>query len=268
VPGAARHARRELRGLRMREPGSLPGSCHAKRKSFEEDAAMKSTEIEQFGTALFRGEITQDKFVRATSHHWRRLALDLYRRWRKKLPPSVEFEDVEQEFLMQVLAHLPQWDASAGMPISKFVSWAATKRTQREIHKMRGARIHGNEGKNKGRPETTFTAYSAKRASHGSRDGRPEDVDPCDLVPLHATQDVRAALREVLSDALVDAVTVREAFVMLALKNCDGDPDDAAAKLFESFSARVECELRDVEHARRVVTETIHDAMGAYIHAA
>src|ERR1019366_303074 len=239
---------------------------------------MKSMELDELATALWRVArppssvaaitIAQDVFVRATSPYWRRVALDVYRRWRRKLPSTVEFEDIEQEFTMQVLEHVPHWDPGTGMPISKFVCWAATHRTQREIHKMRGARIHGNEGKNKGRPETTFSAYSAKRASHGARDGRPEDVDPCDLVPLYATQDVRAALREVLSDALVDAVTVREAFVMLALQNCDGDPDDAAVKLFESFSSRVECELRDVEHARRVVLGTVHDVMGQYISAA
>src|ERR1019366_136805 len=221
---------------------------------------MKSMELDELATALWRVArppssvaaitIAQDVFVRATSPYWRRVALDVYRRWRRKLPSTVEFEDIEQEFTMQVLEHVPHWDPGTGMPISKFVCWAATHRTQREIHKMRGARIHGNEGKNKGRPETTFSAYSAKRASHGARDGRPEDVDPCDLVPLYATQDVR------------------EALVMLALQNCDGDPDDAAVKLFESFSSRVECELRDVEHARRVVLGTVHDVMGPYISAA
>lgn len=229
---------------------------------------MRAVEVDEYGMALWGQKITENAFLKATQPHWNRIAVDIWRRWRKKLPAATEFEDVAQEFLMQVLHHVPQWSPDKGMAIGKFLAWAATKRTQREIHKMRGARIHGNEGKNLGRPETTFTAYSARRASRGAKDGRPEVVDPSDLVPIHATQDVRAALREILSDALVDAVTVREAFVMLALQNSDGDPDDAAAKLFAEFSSRVECELRDVEHARRVVCCTAQQVLGQYISAA
>ena len=229
---------------------------------------MKSAEIDECAMALWGKQITEDAFIRGTAGHWRYCAADIWRRWRRKLPAATEFEDIEQEFLIQVLRHVPEWRPDRGMAIGKFVAWAATKRTQREIHGIRGARIHGNEGKNPGRPETTFSSYAARRAARGARDGRPEDVDPSDLVPIHATQDIRAALREILSDALADAVTIREAFVMLALQNCDGDPDDAAVALFADFSARVECELRDVEHARRIVLGTASEVLGQYISAA
>lgn len=211
------------------------------------------TELDEAMLALRDGRSTGDKFLRATGPRWRKIARDLHHRWRKKLPAWVEVEDIEQELVLQVFEHIGEFDPARGMTIGGFVVWAATHRTQREIHKMRGARLHGNEGQNPGRPEKTFSNIRGQRGDDGER----MEFDPTSLFPAKAQQFEDASVEQVLSDAIQRAQTVRDVLILYALRESGGEPDEAACRIFESFSARVQCGVLDAGHARSLVRKAI-----------
>ena len=225
---------------------------------------METAKVDELGHALRAGRITADTFLRATRPYWATIAHKIYRRWRKKLPDWAGPEDVEQEFLLLVVENIRFWQPG-GMPLVPFIVWSSTQRTQRAIHRMRGARIHGNEGKNKSRPETTFSRIAAKRMN---RDPDARDFDPADMARIEPRQVDDMIVGEVFEMAIGRAKTTREALVLAALRENRGEPDCAAQDLYEEFATRVECGFVDVEHARRVVGSVVSDVVRRYVSAA
>lgn len=215
-------------------------------------------ELDEAMLAYRAGSISGNELLKLTGPKWRRVARDLHHRWRKKLPAWVEPEDVEQELVLQVFEHVNAWDPERGMPVGAFVVWAATHRTQREIHKMRGARLHGNEGQNPGRPERTFSNLQGRRGDDGER----MEFDPTSLTPERALQCEAASVEQVLSVAIENARSVRDVLILYALRESGGEPDEAACRIFESFSARVQCGVRDAGHARSLVRRVILGVAG------
>lgn len=203
--------------------------------------------------------VAEGEFLRHTAPRWRRIARDLHHRWRKKLPAWVEPEDVEQELVLQVLRAVPCWDAERGLAIGRYVTWAAVHRAQREINRMRGARLHGNEGKNPGRPEATFSSITQRRKR---RSADAPEFDPADLLPTEPAQFESADVREMFALAIEGAVTEREVIIFFALRECGGEPDAAALRIFADFPARVQCGARDEDHARALVRSAIIDLYG------
>jgi hypothetical protein len=209
------------------------------------------------------GATTEDAFLRVTAGFWRRRGEDLYRNWRRKLPPSVDAGDVTQELMTQALIAGRKADAGRG-DLAAYVVWSAVHRTQREIHRMRGARLHGNDAKNPGRPEVTFADYEGRRAKR-STDGETRNYTALDMAPTAAEQDRDAEIRQTLTFAIEASTSPREAMVLLALRESGGSSDTAAVRLFEDFAA--DFGIENVEQARRVVGRTVIDVFGG-AHAA
>ena len=225
----------------------------------------KSAGIDE-GLALrfWRGEATADAFVRATAPHWHRVTVGLWRAWRRKLPESVEFEDVEQTVVMLALAAVRRYDPARGS-IGAYVTWSAQRRAVRAIAEMRGASTHGNAGKNPGAPESSFSKITGRRRQ---RDPDASAFDPADLAPTPARQVDDLVVDEVFESAIAGALTTREALVLAALRQNRGAPDSAAADLYEEFATRVECEFLDIEHARREVSRVVERVVGQLVSAA
>jgi hypothetical protein len=204
------------------------------------------------------GAITEDAFLRATGSFWRHRGADLYRNWRRKLPPSVDVEDVTQELMTHAIRAGRKAEVGRG-DLAAYVVWSAVHRTQREIHRMRGARLHGNDAKNPGRPEVTFADYEArgKRSHNGIDDVQRRVVD---RTPVAGEQDREAEIRETLTFAIEAATTPREAMVLMVLRESGGSPDAAAVRIFEDFAA--DFGVKNVEQARRVVGRTVIDVFG------
>ena len=165
---------------------------------------------------------------------------------------------------MLVLQHVDHWDPEKGTRIGAYVTWSAVHRTQRAMNKWRGARIHGNEGKNPGRQEYTFTTIVSRcRTDEGD-----ERFDPCDLAPTEPDQERRALVAEAVEVQLAVATEVREAAVVRALLECDYSPEDAARAIWEDYRVRVECRLLDEEHTLRVVRAQVSEMINAFVDAA
>lgn len=197
--------------------------------------------------ALYAREIGDAEYVARTRALWRKTARTIFRRWRRKLPAWVEPQDVEQELLLQALAHVRNWQpARTCGTIGQFVMWSAYKRTQRVLHHWRGALLSGNEGKNPSRAEKAFaTAFGP-------------DVDPmARAAPARATQDEAREESEAFGAALARAATVREAMALLALRRAEGSAQQAARLLYADYAARVECELRSERQALEMVGEAM-----------
>lgn len=216
--------------------------------------SMQDDKLDEVSHALRNGLITGDRYVRQTAPRWRRMARDLHYRWRKKLPVWVEPEDVEQELVMQVLLAVRAFDPTRGLPIGKYIIWSAEHRAQRAIHRMRGARIHGNEGNNPSRPESTFTTVVQRRQR---KNADAPEMTPADKIQVSQTQAGEVLSIEIFEDAIRDATSVREVIILYALRESGGEPDEAALRIFESFEARVQCGMRDEGHARSLVRKVV-----------
>ena len=198
--------------------------------------------IHRAAEALRAGVMTEGEFLRATDAAWRRTAAYVYRHWRGKLPAHVEVDDVLQELRLQVLQHVRAYDPARGSSIGKFVRWGAIHRTQREINRWRGASLHGNEGANPGRPETTFTqAFSP-------------DVDPLATFGTEAIdREEQVEDYEGYKERVAECETAAGAVARLALWHAGGSVPDAVRLIMGDIGARLECGVSTARGARRLV---------------
>ena len=215
---------------------------------------MDKVALESAMRALWAAEITQQEFLKRTRVYWRAVARGIFSTWRKKLPAWVEPADVEQELMMVVLRTIPLWDPERSSNVRVYVTWCAVHRTQRELHRWRGALLRGNEARNPSRFEAPLSRLPGVRRE--SDEAAQERAIERSLPAQPPEQEQRAEAAERFSSLLRRCQTPREALVLLALRQVDGETARAAALLFESFAARVECELEDEEHAREVVEKS------------
>lgn len=95
------------------------------------------------------------KFWLTTLEDWTRLAADLLRRW--KLPEHRgEVEDMRQELAIGALKALRRYAPHHGVDLPAFVVWNALAAAKKKLHKLRGAVLSGNSGKNPNRIEVVF----------------------------------------------------------------------------------------------------------------
>lgn len=208
--------------------------------------------FERAAAAYFARRIGREQFVRETMPRWRAVARRLWEGWRRKLPAWVEREDVEQELVMLALRYARNYDPARGGTPGQFVVWVAQRRAARLLEHWRGASTHGKATENPSRAEVAFS-----RAFPAQGDGEGQRRSPEEMLRALATQDYAVEQGEEFAEALDGAQSVREALVLLALRRAEGSPRRAAAVLYADFAARVECELEDEEHARRVVGESV-----------
>jgi hypothetical protein len=213
--------------------------------------------FEAAARARVSGQIGDDEFLRRTARTWRVCTARLWTRWRRKLPPSIGPEDVQQALMVLAVEYAGKCDPARleGGSYGGYIVWCATRRAQRQIHKWRGARLSGHEGQNPGRPERCFASLHKRGGEdRGYRDDFESRVAAETPDPVEHVDSGRALLGR--------ARSVREAVVLLALQRAGGDVEAAGAELWGAHAARVESGARSRRHAVRICRSAL-ERLGA-----
>ena len=95
---------------------------------------------------LAKNETTFDTFASRTRYDWERLAGSLLSRW----SAPIEVDDLRQAMLEAAWQLLPKWDPTKGS-LRRFIVFNAVQHAKREIHRARGASLHGSADFSKSR---------------------------------------------------------------------------------------------------------------------
>jgi hypothetical protein len=215
--------------------------------------------LNEIALSFREGRVTEREFFHVVERKLAYVARDLWFGWRKKLPSWVELVDVEQELRIQVLKFLPKWQPGRSEKIWDYVIWSSVHRTQRQIHKWRGAPIHGNEGSHPSRAEISFTALYRNDAAYAQGDEARAEAflqragDPYDADQVEDLLDRTRKFQEILQGTR----SVQEAYVLRALQASQWSVRRAIIALWEDLGARAECELIAEQDARRVVRRVL-----------
>lgn len=192
-------------------------------------------EFEQVARDLHDGRICDNEFLRRTDARWRAMGRLLFRRWRRKLPTWVEPEDLVHEVQMLAVKHARECDLRRGN-VGPYTVWMTYRRAQRELHRMRGAKLSGNESKNPSRFEIPFC-----KMRQGA-DGEPWDAarlrDEFGASPIDRIESF-----ERYQIALSRCSTMREVIFLRALEHTGGSIAGAADLILGDWDARVTCRL-------------------------
>ena len=97
------------------------------------------------------------RFWTTTIEDWTLLAADLLRRW--KLPEHRGgVDDLRQELAIGSLKAFRRFSSGHGPELHEFVIWNALAFAKKKLHKIRGAKLSGNSGKNPSRIERPLSA--------------------------------------------------------------------------------------------------------------
>jgi hypothetical protein len=210
---------------------------------FDDRWKTERAEFERLARAHRAGKLSGNDFLKATDPRWRAMAARLYARWRRKLPSWVEQSDVLAELQMLALEHVKLCNPKRG-DFGPYVVWCVYRRGQRAIHKWRGAKLSGNEGRNPSRAERSFSTFAVEAWQENLRAPERDAVRA-----MHAEE--RFAL------VLSNCRSTREALVLLALRECDGSVRHAAEAIWKDYAARVQLEVRTEKAAERVVRRVL-----------
>ncbi len=197
------------------------------------------------------GTMSAGEFLRVTDGRWRAMAVRLHQRWRRKLPDWVEPDDVLQEIRQIALEHLGKWQPARGA-VGPFVVWCTQRRAQRQMHRWRGAKLSGNEGRNPSRFEVPASRLAGRWQEDGDAERVFEQLAACGPVAeelLLVDDRARAVLRR--------ARDWREVVVLQALMACEGSIEDAVGLIQGNLGARLHCGARDPEAIRDAVTRVL-----------
>lgn len=190
---------------------------------------------------LRSGELDFSGFARATRLEWYRLAAYLMRRW--QAPAAVDLDDLVQELLTAAWTFAPKWKANRGIDIQRYVTWNATDKAKKWLHRQREA--HKREDKARSRHPLCMSGLV------GDDPGRK--LEPS--VPPEA--EVEADKRHVLACALARLDSELDRALLLSLVDARGDVDKAARWLVSSprcrWLYRIENEATARVAIRRVV---------------
>jgi DNA-directed RNA polymerase specialized sigma24 family protein len=194
-------------------------------------------------TAVYQNRLSFDRFAANTITTWRGIAAYLMRRWTP--PVAVLIEDVVQELLIGAWHRIPTWDPQRG-PIHRYVVWNACTVAKRWLHRQRGANLHrGDTAKSRFHFAISTLNYeedTATRVAEGVAEATQEE----DVSRSIAYQELQAA-----------CLTKREQYVLAALRDADGNVDDAAEILYEDCDLRLVCRLGSIEQSRRLIKRSI-----------
>ena len=97
-----------------------------------------------------------------TQEDWTSLAADSLRRW--KVPEHRgAVEDMRQELAIGALKALRRYCPGRGPTMPEYLVWNAMAYAKKRLHKMRGAKLSGNSGKNPSRIDTLFSSMGEER---------------------------------------------------------------------------------------------------------
>ena len=193
-------------------------------------------------SAVRAGEMSFGEFAERTGPEWGKIAGYIATRWR--LPNWASTEDVRQELLIAAWGAVEKFDPERGADLGRYVVWNAVDKAKKRAHKWRGANLHGNPDAAAGRVEVTLD--DDKRAPQANR--RSERLLGGDM-----GSENRMAEAMVVGECKTEA----ERIAVTAVLACDGHVQEAAEMLYAVPAARLEFEMGDRVHARRVVREVV-----------
>jgi DNA-directed RNA polymerase specialized sigma24 family protein len=167
---------------------------------------------------VLTGRVSFNEFARGARPQFTALATYLARRWS---PPSwLTIDDLEQELLLGVWRSVWDWDPTRGVPIKRFVIFNAVAHAKRELHRARGACLHGSPDKALSRMETPMDL---------------DDPEVSRIMCIEPEQEARLVLAEERQEALGHALMVcrsdAERRILEAIVNA-GTLEGGAATLY------------------------------------
>jgi hypothetical protein len=194
-----------------------------------------------------RRETSFDAFWRTTRREWSMMAVALYRRWERQLPPAISVQDVEQELLLGAWVAVRRWKpGKASLPA--FVIWTAQNRTKKWLHKQRGTNQHTRKG------PSTF-AYCVSMLA---KDGQP---DMPDVIERALSGEVSREEAEDYADVLsgLHRATTSEAgaHAIRCFVAAAGDFDKASSAFVADEDARLLFRVRSKRQARRLIEDEL-----------
>lgn len=203
--------------------------------------------LDQALERLRDGRSTFDEFVSVTREQWSSMARYIMRKWR--LPEWAHLEDIEQELLFAVWSCLWNYEPSRGVPLKRYVVFNALDRAKKQMHKVRGA-SYGGRGVdfNPSRIELPFTTYSVLFDQEWI--DKILCVDPDQIDRLEKQDSVKRVQRTCRSS--------REWYAVRALGET-GSIEMSARLIYSDPDSRLDCRLRNENHALRVVEKAAMD---------
>jgi hypothetical protein len=201
---------------------------------------------------------------------WRGIAATLYQRWTP--PTGYSIDDVEQDLSMEVWNLLVQgrYDAARGRTLADYIVFNACVRAKYQLHKHRGANLHGNSDISPTRAPRSFTSMGLSNvtAEPVKEDWKAESGVLASRMRTAATQEIevdrRATLMRLLDcvsvGSLDDTFAMRGRFALVALFRNGGNEENASRDLYGAPVVRQLCRIGSEGEALRVV----HHAVEAY----
>lgn len=197
------------------------------------------------------GKINATQFIERTREDWRRVALQIMRRW--EVPIWFGVEDLEQELALSAWRAIASYEVSrGGMTIGAFVMWSAFAAGKRAIHKARlGKRPHRGESIARSQHE-----HLAADLFSSWDEPPPDAIDA--ITSEEPTQEIEASRASTVRLLMSRARNTVELYALRALAATGGKSiDDAAALLYDDETARLKCRLVSEEHAEREVARAV-----------
>lgn len=203
-----------------------------------------ATNLERQLARVRDGEIDFGQFVPATRREFRAMALYLLRRWRS--PDWFTVEDVEQELYVEAWRHVWKFDPSRGVSFTKYITWNVMGAAKRELHRARGAGLHGSPDRRPSRFESNLSSFGDDGEGDALLVGLAE--------PAHAEDAAIAAqeCRRAATSALAACASPSERYVVLAIREA-GTVDGAAQVLYDDVDHRTTLRLGCEASAERFV---------------
>lgn len=118
----------------------------------------------RIGAGLARvraGTDTFDTFAREHAGEFLKMARYVARRWR--MPLWCDEHDLAQEVALGCWEFVWRWEPHRDVSLERFVVFNALDRCKKKAHKARGAKLHGNAGRNPSRFEVPSSSLSRDR---------------------------------------------------------------------------------------------------------
>ena len=197
------------------------------------------------------GRATYAEFARVTREKWVAMARYLMRHWR--VPGWVDVEDVVQDLLLGAWQGVWVYEPARGSrDLAAHVEYHAVDKAKKRMHKLRGAKLHGNADANPGHIDVPFSALG--RGREGG-DGEVWAMNQS-IIPATQEQDVEDAIT--LERLKRQCESFEEVLMVEALYLTGEDLVASVQMVYGDPRARDILQLRDEAHAAQVLVRAAH----------
>jgi DNA-directed RNA polymerase specialized sigma24 family protein len=199
--------------------------------------------VEQFRD----GRTTYAEFASSTREKWVAMARYLMRHW--KSPDWVEVEDVVQDLLLGAWQGVWVYEPARGRrDLAGHVEYTAVDKAKKRLHKLRGARLHGNADANPSHIDIPFSTLS--KEGDGEQWAMNQSIIP-------ASQEHEVADAMTLERLKRDCQSFEEILMVEALYLTE-DLIASVQMVYGDERARDILQLQDEAHAARVLVRAAH----------